>query len=70
MKYKKTAEVTGDLTGKKINGFQKIYNKIIQRERERVTSENDKEITKVRMIKKYLKKDIYLQKKDRKLLII
>ena len=41
----------------KLRGFQKIYNKIIQRELKMV------------MIKKYLKKDMYLKKKDKKLLM-
>ena len=38
--------------------FHKIHNKIIQRQLQ------------MKMIKKYLKKDIYLQKKDKRLLII
>ena len=38
--------------------YQKTHNKIIQRKLQ------------IRMTKKYLKKDIYLQKKDRKLLVI
>ena len=46
----------------KITKLQKIQNKVIQRQLQ------------VRMprkyLKKYLKKDIYLQKKDKKLLII
>ena len=42
----------------KITKLQKIQNKIIQRQLQ------------VRMPRKYLKKDIYLQKKDKKLLII
>ena len=41
----------------RLRGFQKIYNKIIQRELKMV------------MIKKYLKKDMYLKKKDKKLLM-
>ena len=41
----------------RLRGFQKIYNKIIQRELKMV------------MIKKYLKKDMYLKKKDEKLLM-
>ena len=43
---------------KKSQKFQKINNKIIQKQFQ------------MGMIKKYLNKDIYLQKKDRKLLII
>ena len=43
---------------KKSQKFQKIHKKIIQKQLQ------------MRMIKKYLKKDIYLQKKDLKLLII
>ena len=42
----------------KIEKFQKIQSKIIKRQLQ------------MRIIKKYLKKYIYLQKKDRKLLII
>ena len=42
----------------KIIKFLKIHNKIIQKQLQ------------VRVIKKYLKKDIYLQKKDKKLLIM
>ena len=38
--------------------FKKIYSKVIQRQLQ------------MRMIKKYLRKDIYLQKKDKKLLIM
>ena len=62
----KTAEATGDLIGNKIadavatvelRRFQKIHNKIIQRQLQ------------MRMINKYLRKDIYLQKKYRKLLM-
>ena len=43
---------------RKSQKFQKIHDKIIQRKLQK------------RMIKKCLKKDIYLQKKDKKLLII
>ena len=62
----KTAEATGDLISNKIadavatvelRRFQKIHNKIIQRQLQ------------MRMINKYLRKDIYLQKKYRKLLM-
>ena len=53
----KAAEGTGDLIGGKITGLQKIHNKIIQTQLQ------------MGMIKKYPKKDIYLQKKGRKLLI-
>ena len=58
MKYKETAEATSDLIGNKITKFHKIHDKIIQKPLQ------------INMIKKYLKKDIYLLKKDRKLLII
>ena len=62
MKYKKTAEATRDFVGNKIankiTGFPEIHDKIIQKQLQ------------MSMIKKYLKEDIYLQKKDRKLLII
>ena len=37
----------------KLRGFQKIHNRIIQKQLQ------------MSMIKKYLKKDIYLEKKDR-----
>ena len=58
----KTREATGDLIGNKIANkitkiFKKTYNKIIQKQYQ------------MNMIKKYLKKDMYLQKKDNKLLI-
>ena len=59
----KTAEATDDLIGSKTakrnyGNLKKTHNKIIQKQ------------LKMRMIKKYLKKDIYLQKKYRKLLVI
>ena len=57
----KTAEATGDFIGNKIairiTKVQKIYNKYIQRRLQ------------LGMIKIYLKKDIYLQKKDKTLLM-
>ena len=58
----KTTEVAGDLIGNKIankinEGSKKIHNKIIQKQLQ------------ISMIKKYLKKDTYLQKKDKKLLM-
>ena len=58
----KTAEATGDLIGSKIVNriikVPKMHNKIIQRQLQ------------MSMIKKHLNKDIYLQKKDKKLLMI
>ena len=61
----KTVEATGDLVGNKItNKITKIsktsqfHNRIVQKQLQ------------MRMIKKYLKKDINFQKKDRKLLMI
>ena len=58
----KIAEATDDLIGNKIGDritkVQKVDNKVIQRQLQ------------MRMIKKYLKKDKYLQKKDNKLLMI
>ena len=57
-----TAEATGDL----INN--KIANKITKVSRSS-PQENKKQLQ-MNMIKKYLKKDIYLQMKDRKLLMI
>ena len=63
-----TAEATGDLIGNKISDkkittvelqkLQIIHNKIIQGQLQ------------VKMIKKYLKKDTYIQKKDKRFLII
>ena len=57
----KTAEATGDLIGNKIaNKSQRsenIHKKRIQRQ------------LKISMIKKYLKKDTYLEKKEKKLLM-
>ena len=66
MEYQKTAEATGneatDAVPKLQNGtimkFQKICNKIILKQLQ------------MRMIKKYLKKDTYFQKKYEKLLIM
>ena len=66
MEYQKTAESTGneatDAVPKLQNGtimkFQKICNKIILKQLQ------------MRMIKKYLKKDTYFQKKYEKLLIM
>ena len=56
------AEATGDFISNKIaikiTGVSKIHNRIIQKQLQ------------MNMIKKYLKKDIYLQKKDRELLMI
>ena len=57
MEYKKTAEAAVDLTGKKIAD---IITKHLQ--------QNNSET--MNMMKKYLNKDTYLQKKGRKLLII
>ena len=58
---KNNAEATGHLIGKKIANkiakVSKIRNKIIQRHLQ------------MRMIKKYLKEDIYLKKKGKKLLM-
>ena len=66
MEYQETAEATGneatDAVPKLQNGtimkFQKICNKIILKQLQ------------MRMIKKYLKKDTYFQKKYEKLLIM
>ena len=66
MEYQKTAEATGneatDAVPKLQNGtimkLQKICNKIILKQLQ------------MRMIKKYLKKDTYFQKKYEKLLIM
>ena len=66
MEYQKTAEATGneatDAVPKLQNGtimkFQNICNKIILKQLQ------------MRMIKKYLKKDTYFQKKYEKLLIM
>ena len=66
MEYQKTAEATGneatDAVPKLQNGtimkFQKICNKIILKQLQ------------MRMMKKYLKKDTYFQKKYEKLLIM
>ena len=57
----KTAEATDDLISNKIavqiTKLQKIHNKLIQKQLE------------ITMIKKYLKKNMYLYKKDNKLLM-
>ena len=52
IEYQKTAEPTGDLIGNKIYRVSKIHNKTIQRQLQ------------MSMIKKYLKKNIYLQTRD------
>ena len=58
----KAEEATGDLIGNKIaNKITKASRSSLQNNSETITNEHDK---------KYLKKDIYLQKKDRKLLMI
>ena len=60
----KADTTTGELTGNKIVDtitkvfLKKLHHRIVQKQ------------FKISMIKKYLKKDIYLQKKDRKLLMI
>ena len=59
----KRAETTSDFIGNnkikklKLQKFQKIHNKIIRKQLQ------------MGMTKKYLKKDIYLQKKNKKLLM-
>ena len=53
---KKTAETTGDLIGNKIA--------------DRITKVSIQKQLQMRTIKKYLREDIYLQKKDRKLFLI
>ena len=59
----KTAEATGDLIGNKTaNKVTKVSRNSQQNNLDTFTNENDKE--------KHLKKDIYLQKKDKKLLMI
>ena len=61
LQKKQSAEATDDLIGNKVDNkiekFQKIHNKINQR------------LLQINVIKKYLKKDMYLQKKDKKLLM-
>ena len=58
----KAEEATGDLIGNKIaNKITKASRSSLQNNSETIANEHDK---------KYLKKDIYLQKKDRKLLMI
>ena len=62
MEYnKKIAEATDDLTGNKIANkitkSEEVHHRIIQKQLQ------------MNIIKKYLKKDIYLQKKHRKLLM-
>ena len=59
----KTTEATTDSIGNKIaNRITKVSKNLQQSNSETVTSENDKEIPK--------EKDIYVQKKERKLLMI
>ena len=60
MEYQKTAEPTGDLIGNKIDvKFTKVS---------RSSPQNNSEVITITMRKKYLKKDIYLLKKYRKLI--
>ena len=69
MEYKKVGETTRNLIGNKIidkinkliKEFQIIYNKIIQKQLH-MSMIN-------KYLKKYLKKDIHLQSKDKELLI-
>ena len=59
MRYQKIAEATSDLISNKIaDKLQKKCNRIIKKQLQ------------MNMIKKYQKKDIYLPKKDKNLLII
>ena len=59
---KKTAEATGGLLAikllRKLRGIQKIHNRIIHKQLQ------------INITKKYLKKDMYFQNKDRKLSMI
>ena len=66
---KKKAKATGDFIGNKIaEAVAKLYNGRITKV-SKTSPRNSLEL-KMSMIKKYLKKDRYLQKKDRKLLMI
>ena len=58
MEYQKTREATSDLSGNKIT-------KVLQN-----SQPNNSETVTKNIIKKYLKKDIYLQKKHWKLVVI
>ena len=61
LQKKQSAEATDDLIGNKVDNkiskFQKIHNKMNQRSLQ------------INIIKEYLKKDMYLQKKDKKVLM-
>ena len=61
LQKKQSAEATDDLIGNKVDSkiakFQKIHTKINQRSLQ------------INIIKEYLKKDMYLQKKDKKVLM-
>ena len=62
LQFKKTLEVTADLIGNKIaNKITKVSRSSSHNNSETITNENDKEI---------LKERIYLQKKNRKLLMV
>ena len=64
----KAAGATGDLTGNKLGDkITKVSRTTSQNNSETVENETK---TTLSMIKKYPRKDIYLQKKDRKLLMI
>ena len=58
----KKADTAGDLTGNKITNKITCVSKI--------SRQSSSEKLQISMIKKYLKKDIYLQKKGKKLLMI
>ena len=70
MEYKKTAEATGVLTGNKIASKITGVSKNSQQNNYKHNHSDNYKQLKISMIKKYLKKDIYFQKKHRKLLII
>ena len=62
MEYQKTAEATGDLSGRTVaNKIMGVSKNSQQNNSKTVTNEHDKEIP---------KKDIYLLEKDKKILII
>ena len=62
MEYQKTTKATGDLIGNKYaNKIMKVSRNLPQNNSETITNEHGKKLP---------KRNIYLQKKDRKLLMI
>ena len=70
MEYQKAAETTGDFIGNKIADAQLSPTTVKLRKSQKVHHRINQTQLQMNMIKKYLKKDISLKKKDRQLLMI